>query len=129
VTWWRWHGGAAGDGRFAPRKEFSSPRSAAAEYRAGSSWGTHRGLLPWISAQNPWLYIECGDRDAGLAPVVYEHKGEARQLLTGSLGDLVELWTGFVEEKVWTYERGRIPEEFADDVLRLALPEAIFHAS
>lgn len=108
VTWWQWHGGVdrsrSAYGVIGASKEFREPANVALSYRQMRDLPP-RGALTWISAQEPWLFIDCAGPATERASLLHQYKSESAWPMEGSLGDLVEHWIGFIESGVWTFDR------------------------
>jgi hypothetical protein len=127
---WRWHDGGSpaappGAKEIAPGRRFVPLDSVLAEYAQAAAdfrhlYGFDHIIEPFTA--KPMIFFDCRGSTDAPAPVLVSHEFEEPKLALPSIGDLIAVWTQFIDDGVWTITEGgqwdgSYVEALSDDIL------------
>lgn len=108
LTWFGWHNGASDRGVLSPKRLYLSLQEVLEDHLALLRIGAgpaHRSLLP-ITNERPLILVECVPESPTVGRVFVEYFAEAPEPALASVGELIEIWTAYLEKGIWRYVDG-----------------------
>lgn len=109
LTWFGWHNGAREQADLSPKRMYLSLQEVLEDYEMFRSIGEdgpeHRSLLP-ITNASPSLFVECVPESPTIGRIFIQDFAERPRLKLGSVGELIEIRTAYLDNGVWRYPNG-----------------------